>query len=91
MRRREGVHIFTPPIPAVIGKKPPAFRTQRRAMRFAAYFQNARLHTYAFDDIAFVGGWLGCGAPLAPHLLKYLNEALGPNVKCIMGKWPTGI
>ena len=86
MRRRDNVRIYTPPIPAVIGKKPPAFRKQRRAMRFAAYFQNARLHTYSFEDVAFVGAWLGCGVPLAPHLLKYLNEVLGPEIKVYYGE-----
>lgn len=86
IQRRDGVHIHRPTIPAVIGKKPSAFRTQRRAMRFAAYFEGARLHTYRFEDIAIIGAWLGCGAPLAPHLLKYLNEALGPAVKVYYGE-----
>ena len=81
MRKRDGVQIHTPPIPAVIGKKPAAFRAQRRVMRFASYFQNARLHTYALDDVAFVGAWLGSGTPLAPHLLKYLSEALASLTK----------
>ena len=86
MQRRDGVQIHRPSIPTSIGKKPSTFRTQRRAMRFAAYFENARLHTYRFDDIALIGAWLGCGAPLAPHLLKYLNEALGPAVKVYYGE-----
>ena len=77
MRRRDGCTIHTPPVAAVIGRKPPRFRAQRRAMRFAAYFQNAALHTYAFDDIAFVGTWLGGGSPVAPHLMKFLNQSLG--------------
>lgn len=81
MRRRDGVQIYTPPIPAVIGKKPAAFRSQRRVMRFASYFRNARLHTYALDDIALVGAWLGSGTPLAPHLLKYLTDALSSQTR----------
>ncbi len=81
MRRRDNVQIYTPPIPAVIGKKPAAFRSQRRVMRFASYFQNARLHTYALDDIALVGAWLGSGVPLAPHLLKYLGDALASQTR----------
>jgi polynucleotide 5'-hydroxyl-kinase GRC3/NOL9 len=86
MRRRDHVRIHTPPIPLVIGKKPATFRRQRRAMRFAAYFQSARLHTYSFDEVAFVGAWLGCGTPVAPHLLKYLNEALGPETRVYYGE-----
>ena len=76
MRRREGVTTHDVPVAAVIGKKPPAFRTQRRALRFGAYFQEAALHTYAFGEIAIVGTWFGGGVPVAPHLLKYLNESL---------------
>lgn len=73
--------LHTPPIPDVIGKKSPTFRTQRRAMRFAAYFRNAQLHTYSFDEVALVGTWLGTGMPVAAHLLKFLNQTLGPNVR----------
>lgn len=76
MRRREGCRIHTPSIPPVIRRKPPSFRAQRRAMRFAAYFQNTALHTYAFDEVAFVGTWMGGGTPIAAHLLKFLNQTL---------------
>ena len=86
MRRRDGVRIHTLPIPAVIGKKPSAFRAQRRAMRFAAYFQNASVYTYSFDDIAFVGAWLGSGIPVAPHLLKYLNQTLEGRTRVYYGE-----
>lgn len=86
MRRRHGVRIHAPAIPACIGKKPSAFRAQRRAMRFASYFQNAHLHTYSFDDIAFVGAWLGSGVPVAPHLLKYLNQTLQSRARVYYGE-----
>ncbi|HLK57005.1 MAG TPA: Clp1/GlmU family protein [Chthonomonadaceae bacterium] len=78
LRRRDGCRVHTPPIPAVIGRKPPAFRAQRRAMRFAAHFQNAQLHTYAFEDVALIGTWMGSGTPLASHLLLFLNQTLSP-------------
>ena len=77
MRRREGVTVHDVPLAAVIGKKPAAFRSQRRALRFGSYFQEAALHTYALSEIAMVGTWFGGGVPVAPHLLKYLNESLG--------------
>ncbi len=77
MRRREGVTVHDVPVAAVIGKKPPAFRTQRRALRFGSYFQEAAPHTYPFNEIAMRGTWFGGGVPVAPHLLKYLNESLG--------------
>ena len=81
MRRREGVTVHNVPIAAVIGKKPSAFRAQRRALRFGAYFQEAAPHTYAFDEIAMAGTWFGGGVPVAPHLLKFLNETLGAERK----------
>lgn len=77
MRRRERVQLHLPPIPTVIAKKPPAFRAQRRAMRFAAHFQNAQTHTYSFEAVALTGTWMGSGTPLAPHLLTFLNQTLG--------------
>ncbi len=76
IRRREGCTLHTPPIPAVIGKKPPSFRTQRRIMRFAAYFDAAVQHTYELDQVALVGTWLNGGTPVAAHLLKFLNQSL---------------
>lgn len=81
LRRREGCRIYTPPIPAVIRKKPASFRAHRRAMRFAAYFEGAALHTYSFDEVALVGTWMGSGTPLAAHLLKFLNQTFGPRLR----------
>ena len=81
MRRREGCHVSTPPIPAVIGKKPASFRMQRRAMRFAAYFRDAAMHTYTFDEVAFISTWMGGGTPVAAHLLKFLDTTLGPSLR----------
>jgi polynucleotide 5'-hydroxyl-kinase GRC3/NOL9 len=81
MRRRESCALHMPAIPAVIGKKPSSFRAQRRTMRFAAYFDTATLYTYTFDQVALVGTWLNSGTPLAPHLLKFLNQSLGEEVR----------
>ena len=81
MRKREGCVIHDLPPAAVIGKKPAAFRAQRRALRFGAYFEGAALHAYAFPDVAFVGTWFGGGTPVAPHLLKFLNQSLGAGRK----------
>jgi polynucleotide 5'-hydroxyl-kinase GRC3/NOL9 len=78
MRRRDNCRIHTPPVPAVIVRKPPAFRAQRRAMRFSAHFQNAQNHTYSFDDVALMGTWMGGGTPLASHLLLFLSQTLAP-------------
>ena len=77
LRHRTGCHVHTPPIPASVARKSPALRAQRRAMRFASYFETTTLHTFSFDDVALVGTWLGGSAPLPPHLLKFLNQALG--------------
>jgi polynucleotide 5'-hydroxyl-kinase GRC3/NOL9 len=81
MRWREGCAIHTPALPAVLSKKPPAFRAQRRAMKFAAYFQNAAMHTYSFDEAALVGTWLAGSAPLASHIHTYLSTAFGAHIK----------
>lgn len=84
--RHANCQVLTPPVPAVIGKKPPAYRTQRRAMRFASYFQNAELHTYAFDDMAFMGTWMGSGTPLAAHLLAFVRQTLAAHTKVYYGE-----
>ena len=76
MRRRSDCQIHTPAVPEVITIKPPKFRHQRRVMRFASYFANAKLHTYALDDVALIGTWLNSGTPVAAHLHKFLTQAL---------------
>lgn len=77
LRRRTGCLIHTPPIPATVTRKSPSLRAQRRAMRFASYFETTTLHTFSFDEVALAGTWLGGSEPLPPHLLKFLNQALG--------------
>jgi len=76
LRRYNGCRIHTPAIPDAIGRKPPSLRTQRRAMRFAAYFREAQLAQFAFTSVAFTGTWLGGGTPVAAHILRFLNETL---------------
>ena len=76
--KRANCRIHTPGVPPAIGTKPPALRSQRRAMRFATYFQESRVVQYAFRDVAFTGAWLGGGTPVAAHILRFLNDALGP-------------
>ena len=77
MRRRGGCRLHMPPVPAAIARKTAGFRAQRRAMRFASYFETTTLHTFSFDKVALVGTWLAGNEPLPPHLLKFLNQALG--------------
>ena len=79
--RRTNWRIHLPSLPAVIGVKPPAFRTQRRSMKWAAYFAGSETHTFSLDEVAVVGAWLGSGTPLAAHLLKYLREALAAHCR----------
>jgi polynucleotide 5'-hydroxyl-kinase GRC3/NOL9 len=64
------------PVPSVIRVKPPALRTQRRAGRFALYFQKAQLRVYNFDDVVMIGTWLNVTTPLAPHFQRFLEETL---------------
>lgn len=77
LRHRAGCRVHTPPIPPMVTRKSPGLRSQRRAMRFASYFETTTLHTFSFDEVALVGTWLAGSAPLPPHLLKFLNQALG--------------
>jgi polynucleotide 5'-hydroxyl-kinase GRC3/NOL9 len=81
IRRRTDCMVHTPPVPDFIAHKPTAFRRQRRALRFAAYFTDARIHRYALDEVAVAGTWLGSGKTVAPHLLKFLNQAVPPDVR----------
>jgi polynucleotide 5'-hydroxyl-kinase GRC3/NOL9 len=78
LTRRTSCHVNTPPIPKVIGVKPPKFRQQRRVMRFASYFADAKLHTYAMEDVGILGTWLNTGTPVAAHLHKFLAQTLEP-------------
>jgi polynucleotide 5'-hydroxyl-kinase GRC3/NOL9 len=77
LRHRTNCRVHTPPIPTGVTRKSPGLRSQRRAMRFASYFETTTLHTFSFDEVALVGTWLGGSDPLPPHLLKFLNQALG--------------
>lgn len=81
IRRAGACRIYMPPVPEAVTRKAPAYRTQRRAMRFAAYFHGASLHTYAFSEVTFLGTWLGRGLPLPAHEMKFLNECVGPNAR----------
>ncbi len=77
LRRRANCRIHTPAIPTSIVTKPPSMRTQRRAMRFAAYFRDAQPAHFRFDTVGFTGTWLGGGTPVPAHILRFMNETLG--------------
>lgn len=80
LRYAERVQVHRLPVPAVITAKPPAFRAQRRAGRFARYFQEAELRLYHFDDVAMTGTWMNAGSAVPPHLLRFASNALGVRV-----------
>lgn len=73
--------LHTPPVTKVIAKKAPVFRSQRRAMRFAAYFSEATLHTYTFRQMPLIGTWLGSGTPLPAHLLRFVRTTLASEMR----------
>lgn len=81
IRRSASCRVFMPPVPSVLTRKAPSYRTQRRAMRFAAYFHEAKLHTYSFPEITFLGTWLGGGSPLPAHEIRFLNECVAPETR----------
>ncbi len=74
---KETCLLHQPKIPAKISKKPAQFRSIRRTMRFAGYFKDAEQQTYSFDEVAFMGTWLGTGTPVPAHILKYLCQMVG--------------
>jgi polynucleotide 5'-hydroxyl-kinase GRC3/NOL9 len=76
MMRRSGLTVHAVQAAADITPRPAAFREQRRAMRLAAYFDDAKVCSFTFDSVALSGTWLGGGAPIAPHLFTYLTTAL---------------
>ncbi len=78
LRRRSNLCIHLLPVPPAVGRKPPAYRLQRRAMRFAAYFHESQIAQYSIGEVAFTGTWFGCGNPVAPHILRFIGETLGP-------------
>jgi polynucleotide 5'-hydroxyl-kinase GRC3/NOL9 len=80
LRHADRVRVHRLPVPAIITVKPSALRAQRRAGRFARYFENAELRLYNFDDVVMTGTWLNTGPPLAPHLLRFASNALGVRV-----------
>lgn len=76
----EEIAVHRLPVPAVISPKTALLRAQRRASRFARYFEGAQTHRYLFDDVVFTGTWLNETRPLAPHLMKFIATSLGIRV-----------
>jgi polynucleotide 5'-kinase involved in rRNA processing len=76
MVKRSGLTIHTIMASDQFPVRHPALREQRRAIKLAAYFNDAKPITFSLDAVALSGTWLGGGAPIAPHLLKYLATAL---------------
>ena len=81
LRFRDNLLIHTPAIPEVLTQKPAKYRAQRRELKFAAALADAEELTFSFDDLALTGTWLGTGEPVAPHIQKYIESALGTNNK----------
>lgn len=76
MELRASVHVHHVHVSAVVVPRPAEYRVQRRALTLAAYFRDSEVHTVSLDAVALCGTWLGGGAPIAPHLFKYLAVAL---------------
>jgi polynucleotide 5'-hydroxyl-kinase GRC3/NOL9 len=80
LRFSDAAKVHRLPIASVIRKKTPALRAQRRAGRFALYFQNAETRLFQFDEVAMSGTWLNGGSPLPTPQRKTLISLLGVNV-----------
>jgi polynucleotide 5'-hydroxyl-kinase GRC3/NOL9 len=68
------------PVPPVIARKPPAYRAQRRAAKFALYFRDSEVRSISFERAAFSHTWLNSGPPCAPHVHKFLANSAGARV-----------
>lgn len=76
LRNRDDVRVHRLPVPPVVTRKTPAFRAQRRAARFARAFESAEMRYYSFETVSLTGTWLGGGPAIAPHLLRFIANAL---------------
>jgi polynucleotide 5'-hydroxyl-kinase GRC3/NOL9 len=74
------IHIHRLPIPKVITIKQPVLRAQRRAFKFARYFDGAEIRHYDFDKVSLLGTWMNGGAPMPPHHLQFLTNSLRTRV-----------
>lgn len=83
-------HIAAPPVVAVIrpgqeaGRKTAAVRATRRTARLAHFLAGASPIAVPWDSVDLVNSPLGAGAPLAPHLLKFIGNVLGS--QCLYGE-----
>ena len=75
-----GCEVHRLPVSQNIARKPAAYRSQRRAARFAAYFRDSKPRQAFFDRISFTRTWLNSGAAVAPHHVKFLTDCAGTRV-----------
>jgi polynucleotide 5'-hydroxyl-kinase GRC3/NOL9 len=76
-------YLSPPPVLAVIrpsaeiGRKSTSVRAARRAARLVHFLNGAVPLAVPWDSVDLVNSSLGAGAPLAPHLLKFIGNMLG--------------
>lgn len=68
------IETLTPDPRAV--RKPTAVRATRRMTRLARALEDARTLSLPLGDVATLGATLGTGAPIPPHLLRWVSETL---------------
>ncbi|MBC8139152.1 MAG: hypothetical protein H8F28_25040 [Fibrella sp.] len=72
-----GAELLAVPVPEGVQKKPNAQRATRRQTRLAAYFGEKPIGvTVPMDKIVTLGGTLGTGTAIAPHLAQWAGDAL---------------
>ncbi|HEX5323235.1 MAG TPA: Clp1/GlmU family protein [Capsulimonadaceae bacterium] len=77
-------HRAPPPVVALlrpgpeVGRKSAAVRSARRSARLAHFLAGASPLTLCWDSLDLLNSPLGSGTPLAPHLVKFIGNALGP-------------
>lgn len=74
LERREDWRVYRLPVPAVITRKSPLFRVQRRQAHFARYFANAQNHPIPLERVSLIGKRLGAGYELSKDQIERLER-----------------
>ncbi len=76
------------PVSHLAHPKSQTLRTQRRAVRFAQYFREAKVIEFHLNDLATGNTYLRTGDPIQPKYAKFASIALGTEV--IQGEFMGG-
>lgn len=76
----EGCEVRRLDVSPDVRQKSQTLRAQRRAVRLAEYFREARTVEFPLDDVATSGTYLRTGVPLEPRFLKFASTVMRAEV-----------